>query len=205
LGICQFAGSQDSYHQSLDHFYRASRNPLKNDDGELVAGLGSNWHNSLPEAPDGFPKSAKLALTRDEAVYLRERIVQRAAGTLFEHLVTKTKAHECESVGFPWLHPRYVEFSDHIQNQLQHARNFSEIMYGAILLYNLRLSELTKNSDRQQDYRNELKSWSGEIDQRITVFETWSRPAFWSTVIAEGARIGVPTRSFVERWWDLVL
>src|SRR5215831_9107530 len=44
LGICQFAGSQDSYHQSLDHFYRASRNPLKNDDGELVAGLGSNWH-----------------------------------------------------------------------------------------------------------------------------------------------------------------
>jgi len=98
-----------------------------------------------------------------------------------------------------------VEFSDHVQNQLQHARNFSEIMYGAILLYNLRLSELTKNSDRQQDYRNELKSWSGEIDQRITVFETWSRPAFWSTVIAEGARIGVPTRSFVERWWDLVL
>jgi hypothetical protein len=205
LGICQFAGSQETYHHSLDRFYQTSRNALKNDDGEMIAGLVPNWHNSIPEAPEGFPETARLALSKDEAVYLRERIVHRAAGTLFEHLVTRTKAHEAESVEFPWAHPSFEQFSDRIREQLKHAQNFSEIMYGAILLYNLGLSELTNNSNRQEDYRSRLASWSADIDQRMTDFEAWDRNAFWSTVTAEGARIALPTRAFVERWWDLVL
>jgi len=78
-------------------------------------------------------------------------------------------------------------------------------MYGAILLYNLCLAELTRNSSRQEEYRSELERWSGEVDQRMSEFETWNRTAFWKIVAAEGARISLPTRSFVEHWWDLVL
>ena len=92
LGICLFGGSQDTYHQSLDRFYRSSRNAVRDDDGEVVARFGANWHSSLPEPPEEFPRDPKLALTKDEALYLRERIVHRAPGTLFEHLVTKTRA-----------------------------------------------------------------------------------------------------------------
>ena len=205
LGICLFGGSQDTYHQSLDRFYRISRNAVRDDDGEVVARFGANWHSSLPEPPEEFPQDPKLALTKDEALYLRERIVHRAPGTMFEHLVTKTRAHEGESVGFPWLHPRFAEFSEPVRDQLNHARNFSEIMYGAILLYNLCLAELTRNSSRQEEYRTELKRWSGEIDQRMSAYEAWNRTAFWKIVSAEGARISLPTRSFVEHWWNLVL
>jgi hypothetical protein len=205
LGICQFAGSQDTYHQSLDRFYRISKNAVRNDDGDIVARFATNWHASIPEAPENFPEEPKLALTKDEAVYLRERIVHRAPGTLFDHLVTRTKAREGESVNFPWIHPRFSEFSDRIQNQLNHARNFSEIMYGAILLYNLRLAELTKSAAREEEYRSDLEGWTGEIAQRISDFETWNRTAFWNTVTSEGARISPLTRAFVERWWDLVL
>jgi len=205
LGIYLFAGSQDTYHQSLDRFYRGSRNAVVNDDGEVVARLATNWHASLPEAPDGFPAEPKLALAKDEAVYLRERIVHRTPGTLFEHLVTRTKANEADSIEFPWKHPRFAEFSDRIREQLDHARNFSELMHGANLLYNLYLAELTKNPTRQEEYRSELAQWAGEIDRRIGDFETWNRTAFWKVVAAEGARISLLTRSFVERWWDLVL
>lgn len=205
LGICLFGGSQDTYHQSLERFYRTSRNAVRDDDGESVARPGANWHASLPEPPEEFPQDPKLALTKDEAVYLRERIVHRAPGTLFEHLVTKTRAHEGESVEFPWLHPRFAEFSEPVQDQLQHARNFSEIMYGAVLLYNLYLAELTKNPARQEEYRSELKQWSDEIDRRTNDFDTWNKTAFWNIVTGEGARISIPTRAFVERWWDLVL
>jgi hypothetical protein len=98
----------------------------------------------------------------------------------------------------------FKEFSERIQNQLQHARNFSEIMYGAILLYNLSLAELTKSASRQE-YCSELERWSAKIGQRIGDFAAWDRTAFWNIVAAEGARISLPTRTFVERWWDLVL
>jgi Family of unknown function (DUF6361) len=205
LGICLFSGSQDTYHHSLDRYYRGSRNAVVNDDGEAVAGLRANWHASLPHPPESFPEHPKLALTKDEAVYLRERIVHRAPGTLFEHLVTKTKTNDGESIEFPWMHPRFAEFSDKIRGQLQHARNFSEIMYGAILLYNLCLAELTKSSARQEEYRSELERWSGEIDRRMNDLEAWDSTAFWNIVASEGARISLPTRTFIERWWDLVL
>lgn len=205
LGICLFPGSQDTYHQSLDRFYRTSRNAVRNNDGELVTHIGTNWHSSLPEPPDGFPETPRLALTEEEAVYLRERIVHRAPGTLFEHLVTKTKAGEADSFEFPWCHPRYREFSERIQDQLTHARNFSEITYGAILLYNLCLAELTKNSELQKEYRTKLAAWSAEFDQRMDAFERWNRTDFWKVVTGEGARVSLPTRIFVEHWWDLVL
>jgi hypothetical protein len=205
LGLCLFGGSQDTYHQSLDRFYRTSRTAVRDDDGEFVARPGANWHASLPEPPEEFPQDPKLELTKDEAVYLRERIVHRAPATLFEHLVTKTRAHEGESVEFPWLHPRFAEFSEPVRDQLQHARNFSEIMYGAILLYNLCLAELTRNSSQQEEYRSELEQWLDEIEQRMSEFEAWNRTAFWKIIAAEGVRISLPTRSFVEHWWDLVL
>jgi len=164
-----------------------------------------NWHTSVPEAPEEFPAAPNLALTKEEAVYLRERIVHRTPGTLFEHLVTRTKANEADSVEFPWMHPRFAEFSDRIRDQLHHARNFSEVMHGANLLYNLCLAELTKNPARQEEYRSELEGWAGEIERRIEDFETWNRTAFWNVVCAEGARISLRTRTFVEGWWDLVL
>ena len=53
-------------------------------------------------------------------------------------------------------------------------------MYGAILLYNLCLAELTKNPSRQEEYRSELERWAGEIDQRMSDFETWNRTDFWN-------------------------
>jgi hypothetical protein len=107
LGICLFSGSQDTYHQSLDRYYRGSKNVVVNDDGEAVTRLRTNWHESIPAPPETFPEDPKLALTKDEAVYLRERIVHRAPETLFEHLVTKTSAHDGESIEFPWMHPRF--------------------------------------------------------------------------------------------------
>ena len=67
------------------------------------------------------------------------------------------------------------------------------------------LAELTKNSSRQEEYRSELERWAGEIDQRMSEFETWNRTDFWKVVTGEGARISLPTRTFVEQWWDLVL
>ena len=171
----------------------------------MVAHVAANWHSGLPAAPNDFPVSPKLALSSDEAGYLRERIAHHAPGTLFEHLVTRTKAKEGNEVEFPWMHPRFLQFSDRIRQQLVHAGNFSEMIHGANLLYNLLLSELTKNSERIDHYRSELDQWAREIEQRMSDLQIWGKAAFWSCVVAEGARISPQSRAFVEQWWDFVL
>ena len=204
LSICLFPGSQDTYHQSLDRFYRGSKQAIINDDGEVVARLATNWHVSLVP-PDGFPANATLGLTKDEADYLRGRIVDRARGTLFEHIVTRTRASDGDSVEFPWIHPQFAEFSDRIRDQLYHARNFSEVMHGANLLYNLCLADMTKNPALQEEYRSELGQWAHDVDRRIGDLDTWDRTAFWDTVTGEGARIPRPTKTFVEQWWNLII
>ena len=106
-----FDGSQDIYNQSLDRFYRGARNAVVSDDGDVIARVAANWHASLPTMPEGFPANPKLALKRDEADYLRERVGHRAPGTLFEYLVTRTTANDGDGVEFPWLHRRYRDLS----------------------------------------------------------------------------------------------
>jgi len=72
-GIRQFPGSQDDYHQRLKR-PELSR-PVLDDDEDVVEGSGrASWHRCLPDAPKDLLKTVDLKLTRDEAVYLRERI-----------------------------------------------------------------------------------------------------------------------------------
>jgi len=205
LGICLFPGSQDTYHQVLDQFYRGLRHAVVDSDGEVVERPAANWDPSLPAPPDDFPERATLALTEDEADYLRGRIVARAQGTLFEHLVTRTRAADAEAAEFPWTHPGLPEFSARIRDQLQHARNFSEVMHGANLLYNLCLAELSKNPSWQGDYETKLAQWAQDIDGRIGNLSGWDWSAFWRVVTSQGARIAGSTRIFVEQWWELVI
>jgi hypothetical protein len=204
LGICRVDGSPDFYHQSLDAFYHHVRHAVRTDDRELVVAATTNWHAALPSPPSDFPNTATLALTREEADYLRERLAHRATGTLFEHIVTRTRAIDC-GVEFPWEHPRYAEFSTAVREQLKHARNVSEVMHGANLLYNLCLAQLIHRAELVDDYRSRLQDWARDLTQRTAELQSWGREAFWRCITAQGARIPYGTRLFVEQWWAIVI
>ncbi|MBI1873439.1 MAG: hypothetical protein HYS05_06050 [Acidobacteria bacterium] len=203
LDICLFNGSQDSYHKSLDAFYRRRRAGVKTDDGEVLGAAGPNWHPSLPEAPASFPEKASLGLTHREAEYLRERIAVNAPSSLFAHIANATRAGD--ETEYPWAHPRRDEFSITIRDQLWHGQNFSELMHGASLLYNLMLAELTPPQDSVEPYRQQLGEWAAMIGGRLPDLESWNSADFWQCVQSEGIRISLQTRAFVERWWELAL
>lgn len=86
-----------------------------------------------------LPWSPALALTRNEADYRRERIMAYAPGTLLAFLVDL--GEQMGSVAFPWEHPQFAQLSSRIREQLDHARNFSEVIHCAQLLYNLMLAQ----------------------------------------------------------------
>jgi hypothetical protein len=206
-GIRLFPGSQGAYHHSLDHFYNYNRQiSAANEQGEEAETLRHNWHTGLPSHPPGFLRGATFQLTLDEANYLREQILRNAPGTLLAFLVEEGAAEQGADIRFPWKHPLFAEMPAPIQEQLVHARNFSETMHGAALLYNLMLAEAARHEEWELHYQDRLQVWASRLDDLKYALTEWSwRTRFWE-IVAEGSdTIPFSTRRFIDSWLEIVL
>ena len=164
--------------------------------------------------PRGFPKLDTLSLTATEAEYLQDRVAQSLPQALLAHLFRQVRAEnagEADGCRFVWQHPGYAGFAPEHKEQLEHARLFSEVIYGAPVLYNLLLArrvhagtralERADGEEKVADYESRLAKWSRELDR--SALAAWSVEDFWATV-ARSARINHVTRAFVSAWVDLV-
>ncbi len=205
-GLRQFPGSQNDYHRWLDRYYKAANGLVRTEDGERVAdGFRPAWRPGIPKAPEGFPRAPlPLRLTGDEARYLQERVLTSCAGSLLAHLVDRCQP--AEDAEFVWLHPEYGSFSERHQAQLVHARNLSELVFGAVLAYNLMLAEkFARREDWIEDYREQYQDWCNDVAERRDAYEAWNRDAFWATVLKVNPRITATTRAFIDTWFNLAL
>lgn len=211
-GIRQFPGSQDAYHRSIDRFYLHNNRRYRSLEEELAdsAFPRTNWH-AVPEESEDFPRGATFQLERDEALYLRERIQTAVPDSLLCFLLSDITEWQHGLTEFPWLHPATERLNETHRWQLRHAANFSLIMYGASLLYNLILAESANETSQKNNLREEyelaLKTWAVEIENAGQGLLAWSkdRASFWRLVRTVNPRIGMPTQAFVENWVDLVL
>lgn len=207
-GIRSFRGAQAQYHRSLDQYYaqlsrhggRASERDVEHDD--LIS---PNWHGGLVRPPDGFPGECSLSLTRREAEYLDERIRLSPAcsGSLLAALVAWRKRSADSS--FAWEHPHCAELPPKLRELLDHAQNFSEVMHGAPLLYNLILAEQAHQKDGVAKYRRGFAGWAKSLAERSRALAQWNRVRFWELVRSANQRITGPTYEFINTWWDLAL
>ena len=92
-----------------------------------------------------------------------------------------------------------------LRELLDHAQNFSEVMHGASLLYNLVLAEQAQRNDSVTTYRDRFAAWAQLLSKRSRVFASWKRERFWELIHDANARISTPTRDFINTWWDLAL
>lgn len=202
LGIRSFRGTRDRYHRSLDRFYMNRALSRRNRDEELVERFRtSNWDQHLPSPPSDFPTAVSLTLRKAEAEYLRERIVFSAPKTLYRYLVeTDDPVAEAD---FPWEYPAVYELPTHVQEELHHAQNFSEIMHGAALLYNLMLAQLDDKEDKIAEYKEWLADWREECGERWEALDAWDTRRFWEIASMGGTRILPTTKLFIESWINL--
>lgn len=204
LGIRRYPGSRERYHRALDAFYKNGGSVVRGDDGHAVAGgILRNWDPELPPAPAGFPGAATLRLAKAEADYLRERIIQSAPHSVFAFLVDRLV--DVSEITFPWEHPLWPQMTAKNRSELVHARNFSEAMNGAALLYNLMLAEKRKEEERIGQYTGLFEEWAAAMSERMEELEAWSQPDFWGLVHLTGARIGLATPAFVNEWLRLAI
>ena len=182
-----------------------------------AAGSGNGartWHAGLPTPPPGFPKLDTLSLTATEAEYLQDRVAQSLPQSLLAHLFRQVRAEdagEADGCRFVWQHPGYAGFAPEHKEQVEHARLFSEVIYGAPVLYNLLLArrvhagtrglERAGGEEKVAHYERRLAKWSRELDR--LALATWSVDDFWAAV-ARIARINHGTRAFVSEWMTLV-
>lgn len=192
--IRRFRGSQNEYYDSLDIYYELQQQNSENG----VKKPRPNWDPGLPESPDDFPDSASFDLRETEAEYLRDRILQSVPDSMLADLL-----HNTELAGdpdFPWECPNQNRFSDEVQELLYHARNFSEIIHGAFLLYNLMLAREAADEELIEKYSTRLEKWAQIIDSRITEYRRWDLDRFWEIVSKASAHTPNRMQQFVEQW-----
>jgi uncharacterized protein DUF6361 len=205
-GIRTFKGAQVQYHRSLDRYYaqvtrhggRASERDVEHDD--LIS---PNWHAGLVSPPEDFPKECSLSLTRSEAEYLAEsiRLSPACSGSLLAELVAQRQ--RSDHVTFAWEHPHCAALPPKLREMLDHAQNFSEVMHGAPLLYNLILAEQAHWGEGVPKYRRGFGEWAKSLSARSGVLAKWNRERFWELVRSVNPRITGPTHKFINSWWDL--
>ena len=205
-GIRVFPGSQDEYHRLLDSGGGDSHRAPVTDDGDVLDGdVWRRWHAGIPPTPRGFPAGASFKLTSSEAQFLRERIVSQRPGTMLAFLVDRGRPHA--HLGFPWEHPQLGEMSAAVQERLRHARNFSESLFGAAVLYNLMLAQKAANAKLTERYDGRLQVWAELIESRRDEITQWynTLPDFWRIATSRGALIPAPARRFIQEWLSLAL
>ncbi len=174
---------------------------LRTDDGEPVDGpVPGNWHAGLPPMPDDLLSRATFRLTPGEAEYLEERILASVPRSLLAFLVGQRRP--VEGSAFPW---ELGQLPGELGMQVRHARNFSEAMHGASLLYNLLLAERAGEDELMEEYRDRIGTWRTLLQTREAELEEWDRSAFWELVLGTRARVPSPARQFISEWLRIAL
>jgi hypothetical protein len=170
--------------------------------------VGTAWSPTLPAIPDGFPEQVPggFTLTTGEAGWLRDRLLERAYGTLLAHLVENRPDSESRA---PWLDEAALGAKGAPAALLDHARQFSVVVQGAALLYNLLLAEEyeqggnTRLTDPVDDYRTRLSEWADRA--HIHTITNWNTDAFWIWYAQQSAnRLIHRTRLFIDAWVELL-
>lgn len=209
LGVLRYPSSYEAYIGSMDDHYRLDKSVLRSDDGELVEESPRAWHGGLPSAPYDFLESTTFQLSRDEADYLRERIISARGGSLFAEFVSSTA--DVSRVNGPWEHPERDALPPQLREDLAEAEIFSLISNGAYLLYNLMLAEaavtagMTARERQLEEYRNRLPEWADAVTSQAELLEGWHIDRLWQLMSRLNQRIPLRTRHFFDVWAELAV
>lgn len=197
------------YWQGLEHWgIRTARVSLRAYHRALEGAAFTVWHGDLPEPPPNFPREADLALTLAEAEFLRDMITTHCPDTLLAALALRIGDGRVRADA-PWHIDEAVlaGASPAVREQVSHARAFSELIFGAQLLYNLMLAGKREDEELVAEYERLFGSWAAATVARRQDFDAWNqeRFRFWEIVRLGNPRLRRRAYTFANDWFDLVL
>lgn len=207
FGIRQMAVSINEYRGLLPRL--AMQATERDDDGEQTARPRHLWDKGLPRPPAGFPTApTMLQLTAEESDYLVGKISAQCHGTLIAELARDLSIDRDRPLPWELALPNAPPV---LREVLFHARNFSDLVYGAQVLYNLLLARraaklLEMDTEAlQEELVDELNNWSAIVQERNRTLRDWlDSESFW-LVVERVAPASMRTRRFVHTWAGLAL
>ncbi len=196
---------------SFDQAMRARRMVSTDEAEELADRSASLWHPTLPAHPDRFFsfESTTFELTFDEASWLADRIADRVPDSMLGYLVLH-RLRPVAGTAAPWEEPSVGRLPVHLRDVVEHARLFSQSIFGAALVYNLLLGRRAEavGFDNAADhialYEDGIADWWRETNADAAM-RNWDRNEFWNSLHAAHANVTPTTRSWVNAWLDRVV
>lgn len=158
--------------------------------------------------PQSFRLDIKVAPKRYVQVKLDpelfEKVKLHARGSLLEFLVSRGEL--LGDLGLPWDQVEVTEVGRDLHTWLDDGRCYSELLWGAQLLYNLMLAQKKQNlEERVSEFGALLKEWSTQIESRQSHLKAWNRVAFWGRLRRVNPRLPHGVWRFSEAWITRVL
>ncbi len=196
-GIRRFVGLRRAYHLSLDRFYsRLSGRRDLDTEAQRQTAPPHNWHPKLPDPPEDWPDAKTLELRRDEAAFLRDRIMEEHSDALLAHLIDLGASDR--SVARAWEFSQIERLPAELREEIDRAQSFAELMQGANILYALVLAEMEESSEAPDRYYEQLVNWAGHGEGRRSAHE---RHANWDEWLAVKQRRPASGALYFEREW----
>ena len=179
---------------------------------ELVDRVVGDWSPTLPPPPPSFPQeiAGGFDLTRDEADWLRDRIVLAEPNSVLSHLLLSDSMPSPDSTA-PWNDPACSVGHPDVRLVVHDAEMFSLAMEGAALVYNLLVAEqyehkgFTSVPEPRSVYADQLEAWAAKRQEMSEALTAWNTDKMWSMAYRLAPRIGAPTRQFVDDWIEAVV
>ncbi|MCK0114014.1 DUF6361 family protein [Ornithinimicrobium sp. F0845] len=154
----------------------------------------------LPTQPDDWLRTTDFALTRDEAEFLRDRILDtcsdRYLGWLIQHGVRG-------DTDMPWDQSLLADLPTGPARSLEHARRFSLLHEGAPILYNLLLARDKGWAEGVETYTDRFQAWAAHEETQQAA-AAWDRDDFWRCLAQARWRHNPATHTYVDAWVALV-
>lgn len=184
------------------------RGPVEGEVTEMANRQPTAWDPDLPAVPEGFPNDVPggLDMSAEEAQWLYERMRTDREDTYLAHLLALDTAL-IDVAGAPWEVATNTPFAS-----VRHAQQFSLVMEGASLLYNLLVAERYEDHsdlnhldgvDLGARYRDKIADWSIRLTSTAPS-RSWDLDEFISEVNSRNHRISHRTWAFVVDWVALL-
>lgn len=141
-----------------------------------------------------------MELTRNEANTLAHRFRDAGHNLVLGELMIKPEVRKrfLDSGDFATAAKlTFGSCSRAVQNVLRMAHDFSEVMYGAHMLYNHLLQKAKFGSDA---YLHDIHAWHKSLRGQLISYDTYDP----HEILRHAPRTKLATQQFITAWWNLV-
>lgn len=166
------------------------------DDSGIQSSEIGFWRAPWPTAD--WRESVTMALTYDEAYFLRERIIksEQSKNSLLAFIL-KNNLAELADYDDPFFIGKSISLPEDIRNDYEMAMRFSDFIYGANIRYNVILSN-GENEDANEKWQSWYEEVSSGLIQNYDVYEAFNR-------LSIGGHNLSRLRPFMSKWKQAVI